>query len=112
MPMLQQLSLLSISILCLRAFHICMPAAEDLGYDSSTNISSIINSSSTNTASYDGSTNDSSIINSSITNTAAYTTAASSTEDASLVNQMLEQVWNGADIRARLCVRAWPLMNR
>ena len=88
-----------------------MPAAEDLGYDSSTNISSIINSSSTNTASYDGSTNDSSIINSSIINTAA-TTAASSTEDASLVNQMLDQIGNGAEIRARLCVRAWPLMNR
>ena len=107
MPMLHQLSVLSISFLCLRAFHICMPAAED-----STNISSIINSSSTNTASYDGSTNDSSIINSSITNTAAYTTAASSTEDASLVNQMLDQIGNGAEIRARLCVRAWPLMNR
>ena len=107
MPMSQQLFILSITVLCARAFHICMPAAED-----STNISSIINSSSTNTASYDGSTNDSSIINSSITNAAAYTTAASSTEDASLVNQMLDQIGNGADIRARLCVRAWPLMNR
>ena len=107
MPMSQQLFILSITILCARAFHICMPAAED-----STNISSIINSNSTNTASYDGSTNDSSIINSSITNTAAYTTAASSTEDASLVNQMLDQIGNGAEIRARLCVRAWPLMNR
>ena len=108
MPMSQQLFIISITILCARAFHICMPAAED-----STNISSIINSSSTNTAaSYDGSTNDSSIINSSITNTAASTTAASSTEDASLVNQMLDQIGNVAEIRARLCVRAWPLMNR